>query len=224
MATLVSTIIQRAKDVLMEVSVDGVRWQNDELMRWLNESYEAIVALRPDASPVNEEITLAAGTKQTIPAGGVRLLEVMRNTTPGSRMGAVRQIDRKKLDWGRPNWHGQAPSPDTEFFTFEENDPRTFYVYPPAEATNTLEIVYSVVPEPHGDYDTSATDMVKIGDQFTPCIVDYILHRAFAKDNDAPNAAQRSANHYQLFMQAMTGKAQAAMNASPNMDDAKPRG
>lgn len=223
MATLVQVIVQRVKDVLMEVSVDGVRWQNDELVRWINESYEMIVGLRPDASPKSDELTLVAGTKQTLPAEGQRLIDVIRNTTPGSRMGAVRQTERKTLDWGRPNWHGQTPSPDTEFYVFDEYDPKKFYVYPPAEATNTLEVVYSVVPEPHVDYTTDKALPIRIDDQYAPAIVDYVLFRAFSKDNDAPQAAQRSSNHYQMFTQGLGLNAKTAEASSPNRDEEKPR-
>lgn len=223
MALTVANVVQRAKDVLMEVSVDGIRWTNDELVRWLNEAYEALVGLRPDAATVNDAITLTEGSRQTLPATGIRLIEVVRNTAAGSNKSAIRQMDRKTLDWGRPKWHGETPTEDIEFFIFDENDPTTFYTYPPATATAEVELIYSVVPSPHTDYDTDSGNSISVKDHFAPALVDYILYRAFGKDNEAPNGAARSATHYQMFQQGLGIRQQVATQISPNIEQQRPR-
>src|SRR5690554_214108 len=109
MAVTVAEIVNNAKRIMQEVNPDGsvadegVRWKNDEFGGWLNEFYQAAVGLKPDASTVNEEVTLVAGTKQGIPATGLRLLDVIRNTT--GKMTGISVTTRQSLDTVRRAWH-----------------------------------------------------------------------------------------------------------------------
>ena len=75
MTVTVQSVIDRVQAVLQDTT--GVRWPVvDELVLWVNDAQREIALLKPDASAKNETITLAAGTKQSIPAGGNRLLKV----------------------------------------------------------------------------------------------------------------------------------------------------
>jgi len=50
-------------------------------------------------------------------------------------------------------------------------------------------------------------------DYYRNALLDYVLYRAFAKDSDSANQAQRSQNHYQMFMQAIGEKFSGDTNA-----------
>lgn len=218
--TTVENLIQRVKITLQEVTADGTRWTNDELVSWLNEAYQAIIGLRPDAASVNESLALVAGTKQQIPAVGLRLLDVVRNLS-GSQQ-AILVCDRRQLDATRRGWHSEDQSSAIEHFVFDEMAPRHFYVYPPAAAGTSVEIIYSQVPAPHdADYDISLSDVIKLDDSYAPALVDYILYRAYSKDADFAGNANRAAMHYNAFNTHLGGKGQMDIGTSPNAGQAQ---
>lgn len=221
MAVTVESVIERVKATLLEVGAEGTRWKNDELLGWLNESYQAIVGLRPDASAVNATFTHTANTtKQFLPDDGIRLLDVVRNLA--GDQSAIRRIDRKQLDDIYPGWHGEAASETIEHFIFDEMDPRVFYLYPRPSAGASVEIVYSAVPDLHtGTFEAVKTENVKLDDTFAPSMVDYILFRAFTKDADSPMSASRATTHYQVFTTQLGVKSNVARAASPNPNRAQ---
>lgn len=217
MPVTVGSTIGRAKVTLLENGAEGLRWTNDELLLWHNESYQSITGLRPDASSVTAPIELSAGTKQIIPAGGIRLLDVVRNTAGASDKTAIRRKDRKELDDIMPGWHGATPAVSIEHFVFDEMEPRSFYVYPPAAAGAEIELIYSAAPAPHNSsYDAAKDDPIELDDTFAPAIVDYILFRAFSKDADNPMAVQRASMHFQAFTTQLGISSSVATAVSPN--------
>lgn len=218
--TTAGEVLRRAKLILQEVTQNGTRWTNEELLGWLNESYQAIVALKPDASSVNKEVACVLGTKQVIPADGHRLLDVVRNTAAGSNGYSVMKTSRNALDATRRGWHGEAPSVTIEQFVFDDHDPRHFYVYPPATATAKLEIIYSSVPQPHANAQAAvdSTEVIRLGDSFAPAIVDYILFRAYSKDAEHAANLNRAQMHNAAFITALGADSQAGVLYSPNQD------
>lgn len=220
MAVTVSAVVNNAKRILQEVGADGIRWTNDELGGWLNEFYQAAVGLKPDVSTVNEEVTLAPGTKQSIPATGLRLLDVIRNTT--GKMTGISVKTRQSLDTIRRAWHSDPASTRIEHYVFDDLDPTRFYVYPPAAADTNVEILYSTVPAPHDlstGFEVYSLEPFKLNDAHAPAATDYLLYRAFAKDAETPQNLSRSRAHYQNYAEQLTGKRQADQAYSPNAPD-----
>lgn len=218
--TTVGEIIRRVKLILQEITEKGTRWTNEELLGWLNESYQAIVAIKPDASSVNKVVDCVLGSRQEIPTDGHRLLDVVRNTAAGSNGYSVMKTSRDALDATRRGWHGEAPSVMIEQFVFDDHDPRHFYVYPPAMATAKLEIIYSAVPQPHAAAQATAasTEVIRLGDSFAPAIVDYILARAYSKDAEHAANLQRAQMHSGSFVSMLGAEAQAGIAFSPNRE------
>lgn len=218
--TTVGTVINDAKLILQEVTEAGTRWKNEELIGWHNEAYQAITLLKPDASSVNADLTLAVGTKQTIPSGGLRLLDVVRNTASLSKGYGVLVATRRSIDQTRRGWHNDQQSYDIEQYMFDDLDPTHFYVYPPARSGAKLEIIYSTVPLPHvGALSTIEGDEIRLADSYKPMIVDYILYRAYSKDAGHAANLNRAQMHYQAFLSSLTGKAQSDLVNSPNSFD-----
>ena len=214
--TTVETIINdRVKITLQELAENGTRWTNAELMGWLNESYQTIIGLRPDAASVNEDLALVAGTKQSIPASGLRLLDVVRNTATSSNKRGVILASRRQLDSTRRDWHGEPEQVSIEHYIFDDADPRNFYVYPPASVGATLEIIYSQVPVGH-DYSVSKTDAIKLPDTYAPAITDWIMFRCFSKDAEHAANANRAQSHQAAFMNALGQKTATDSATSPN--------
>ena len=165
MTVSVNSVIDRVQTILQDTT--GVRWPvEDELVLWVNDAQREIALLKPDASAKNTTITLVAGTKQSIPLEGNRLLRVIRNMSgseaSATGAAAVRLVDRSVLDAQTPEWHdpevtGAAAHKNVvKHYVYDEADPRNFYVYPGATVDDGqtsgldegtyLEIVYSANP------------------------------------------------------------------------------
>lgn len=218
--TTVGEVLRRSKLILQEVTQNGTRWTNEELLGWLNESYQAIVAIKPDASSVNKEVDCVHGSRQELPADGHRLLDVVRNTAVDSKGYSVMKASRDALDATRRGWHSETPSVTIEQFVFDDHDPRHFYVYPPATADARLEIIYSSVPQPHesAQATTESVEPIRLGDSFAPAIVDYILARAYSKDAEHAANLQRAQMHSGSFVNMLGADTQAGIAYSPNRE------
>lgn len=218
MTVAVNTIVESAQVVLQDAG--AIRWATAELVKWLNDAQREIVLMKPDAGATTATMALVAGTKQSIPAGGNRLLKVVRNMSALDGVGrkVVRLVEQEALDASVPNWHDPSTTGDAAHanvvknYCYSEQNPRVFYVYPGAKNTSAwLEIVYSADP-------VAATAGGNIGlpDIYANAILDYILFRAFSKESDHSAQQARSEQHYKLFLTSITGKAQGDVASTPN--------
>jgi len=213
---LASDIVNRARKIIQDDT--GIRWPDAECLDWLNDGQREIVLLRPEANVVNATVALIAGTKQTIPATGIQLLDIVRNMvgagmlTPGR---VIRLVDREVLDSTIPAWHSDAAAANGEVqhYIFDGRDPKTFYVYPQAPAVpNGLEIVYSASPT---DVATVA-GAIAIDDIYANALLDYILYRSYSKDAEFSGNAQRAVGHYSAFGNSLGLKLKADISVNPN--------
>ena len=66
MAVTVQSVLDRVQQTLQDTG--GIRWSSTaELILWVNDAQREIAILKPDATATNTTVTLAAGTKQSIP-------------------------------------------------------------------------------------------------------------------------------------------------------------
>jgi hypothetical protein len=214
MAITAADVITRATDLIQDQT--NVRWPVEELMRYLNDGRREICIVRPDIYATTSVVTLAAGTKQAVPADGRRLLDVVRNiavdgVTPGR---AIRIVEREVLDAQRPNWHTEAAGA-VRHFMFDERTPREFFVYPPASATTKVQLSYSKTPVEIVDPNTELSDE----DIYTSALVDYVCYRAFSKDAEYAGNTERAALHYSQFMSSLGVGKKASYVTSPNMSN-----
>lgn len=219
--TTVGTVVRSAKLILQEVTEAGTRWKNEELIGWLNESYQAITQVKPDASSINEEVDLVTGTRQSIPDSGLRLLDVVRNTSEQSQGYGILVATRRSIDQTRRAWHRDPVSYNIEQFMFDDLDPTHYYVYPPARSGAKVEIIYSAVPDPHATNSLASVegDTINLPDAYVPAMIDYILYRAYSKDAGHAANLNRASMHMQAFNNALGVKAQTDAANSPNAVD-----
>lgn len=201
---IASDIIDRARIVLNDA--DGVRWLDSEMLKWVSDGQRVIALVRPDASVVNTTLTLSAGTKQSIPSDGLRLLDVVRNLDAvGAGLRVVRHVDRDVLDTQNPTWHSETGVSIVKNYIYDNRDPKTFYVYPPALSTSKVEIIYSKNPPDV----TLIGSTIAIADIYADPLLNYVLHRAYSKDAEFAQNFQLSANYLAIFQQMLgikTGK------------------
>lgn len=219
MAIAAQSVIRRVIDTLQDTT--SVRWPVNELVRYLNDGQREVILNRPDAMVTNATLTCVAGSKQALPSGGAKLIEVVRNAAAASTKRAVRMINREILDAQTPNWHNLTGTLEALHFMYDPRDPRVFYVYPPALTTTELDIVYSAYPtditEPaDGAAYTAVSGNISVPDIFGNVLQDYILYRAYSKDSEYAGNAQRSQNHYTAFANALGLEVQATVGVAPN--------
>ena len=218
-----ANLISRIQDILQDTT--SIRWPEAELLRYINDAQREVCNLRPESTATTANTALVVGTKQSLPSGGLRLIRVTRNmsSAAGNATGgrAVRLVDVDILNTQEPNWHDPTVSGDAahtttvKHYIFDEDNPRSFYVYPGASSTSTfLEIVYSAAPTDLAN--TSAT--LHVDDIFANAVIDYVLFRCYLKDAEYAGNQQRAGTHFQLFSSSLGAGGQAQFNLIPNQD------
>jgi hypothetical protein len=192
-----------------------------ELVRYLNDGQREIVLYRPDAMVTNATVTCVAGTKQSLPALGSKLIEVIRNSASTSAKKSIRMINREILDAQTPGWHNITGSVDILHFMYDPRDPRVFYVYPPATTSAQVDIVYSSYPsditEPaDGALYSAVAGNISVPDIYGNVLGDYILYRAYTKDSEYAGNAGRAQAHYTAFANALGIEIKGTTGVAPN--------
>ena len=216
MATLTTTpVLSRVSTLLQDTT--NIRWTKAELLNYLSDAQREVCFLKPDAHAKTATLTLTADTKQAIPADGVTLIDVVRNMTGTKR--APRAVTREILDAQIPGWHSSTPAAEVQHFTFDPQNQKIFYVYPPNTGTGSLEIVYAASPVELTDGATLAID-----DVWMPALVNYVMYRCYSKDAEYAANAQLAAAYYQAFTGQMGAKtaAETALDVARNSAGTNP--
>jgi hypothetical protein len=141
------------------------RWGTPELVWWINDAQNAVVALAPSAGAVIKVITVSsdanADTRQYLPVAaapdmgeeGISLIAVRRNMTSltGVGKGAIRLVDRELLDSRSPTWNERVT--DSTTFTahlgyvYDPATPKSFFLWPMNNVTTYVEIEYVARPK-----------------------------------------------------------------------------
>lgn len=204
-------IIAAAHLVLQD---DGTRWTIDEMVGWINAGVREIVMHRPDVRSETVSHTLVEGTRQTIPATALKLIEVIR-ADDGRPVSLVK--DRRMLDVSAPNWHRMRPVQYVRHFLFDLRDTDVFYVYPPAMDGAKVDMVVVTLPAAVTSADNALQQpVIDLPDTFQNALTDYVLYRAFSKDAEYAGQGSLAGAHHQTFISALTGDLQSGALASPN--------
>lgn len=203
-----ANIITSASEIVSDP--DNDQWTTTDGLGWVNDGQRAISLLRPDASSRIVNLTLVAGTRQTIV--GRRLLRVIRNmgadgATPGL---SPRVVDMAMKDEFEQNWHTVTAASPTEEIMHDGIIPDTFYVSPPVPASPqiVLEIVESVSPTDIA----SLSSVINIDDIYSPVLIEWVLYRFFSRDHETTANGQRSIKHYNNFFQLLGLKSQSDLS------------
>ena len=207
--TKVTDILDRASIILQDNT--NVRFPNEELLKFFNDAQKEVALHRPDSTMVNTDYDLQAGSKQTLPAAALRLVDVIRNV--GGR--AITQVQRRILDETLPSWHEAATGPNRiEHYVYDPADPKTFYVFP--NGLHSVELLYSAAPIEIAISDFSSdTTVVGMDDIYVNCILDYVLYRSYQKDSEFAGNPERAMMHYSSFSNALGIKTQADSAITP---------
>lgn len=206
------SIINKAATQLLDP--DNVRWTRAELLGWINDGQRQITMMSPNATNKVATIKLVAGTRQSIPADGWTLLDVIRTMgTDGLKPGrAMRLVSQELVDGFNPYWHSATPTTTPQSYIFDQQDQTVFYVYPPNNGKGYVQLNYSPVPA-----DLSVeSQAISINDIFQTSLLDYVLYRANSKDAEYAPGLQLAAGYLQTFMASMQAKSTSELANSPN--------
>ena len=214
MATItVASILTKVSTILQDPT--NIRWPTDELFLWLNDGQREVALYNPNAFVIYNAVICVTGTKQTLPAAALSLIDVVRNmgtngTTPGN---AIRAVSREILDSQVPNWHSSTANAVAKHFVYSPLDSKTFYVYPPQPASSQgyLELVYIAAPT-----DATSGSTITIDDIYVTGLINYTLYRAYSKDAEYANNSALDGMYYQQFQGLLQGKVTAEAASNPN--------
>ena len=218
MSIAAQALIRRVVETLQDTT--SIRWPVAELVRYLNDGQREIIVHRPDAMVTNASVSLASGTKQSLPANGAKLIDVVRNSAGNKR--AIRMCAREILDAQSPGWHNLSGVTEIVHFMFDPRDPKVFYVYPPAAASGaSVDLVYSALPtdiaEPAAGTDFAAvTGNISVPDIYSNALQDYVLYRAYTKDSQYAGNEARAQARYAAFANALGIEIKATVAVAPN--------
>lgn len=214
MTVLASAIINRVRSLLVDEETTP-RWTDTELLRHLSDGQRTIAMMQPDSASRISSVQLAVGTRQSIPADGQQLLSIIRNmgtngTTPGR---AIRITRREIMDDQVPDWHSVAKANYTTNYMYDPQDQTSFFVYPPSNGTNYVEMNYTFIP----DEITSLSDEIELSDMYLTPLTDYVMFRAHQKDADSSAGAQVADMYLKIFTLFIQGGDSAELESNPNL-------
>ncbi len=204
-------IVSRASTLLNDTDPDVRRWSDTELLGWVKESMQAIIALQPTANTVRRDVTLN-GVEHQIPTDTWSLVKPVCSLFGGNPGGAVKTWREDQLDSVQPNWRFTTPSTIVSAVVFDPADRRTYYSYPPATGA-VVRLVFSVVPSVG-----ALTDTFPLAAPYEPVSVDYVCYRALMKDAEAAGMLAIAQAYYGSFVQALGAGQNARLEINPNLD------
>lgn len=226
---LASEVLDRARRLIQDET--SVRWPLVELVMWLDDGQREVALQKPSAASANRVVTLQAGTLQSIPDDAIALLRIVRNiqsVNGDARVGGsvIRICARDILDATNRNWHDNRDvrfSQTVKHYVYDEEDTRSFYVYPGNDGTGLVEAIVALDPvriEPVRGIDVEDLAAYEVAltlpGIYANALVDYVCYRAFAKDAQFAGSTQRAALHFQQFANAIGIKYNQEALSSPN--------
>ena len=175
MAVSVSTVISSCRDILQDDN--GVRWSDEELLRWLNDAVAEICLIVPTCNVKTIEAPLVGGTQQTF-NNVIRVLDVVRNLD-GS---VVTRVDRSAFDISYPGWVQEEENAKVIHFMYDDDVADTCHVYPPQPDATPGTVILKAKYRP--SVITATSEGWPIESELSPAAVEYILYKAFSKEAD----------------------------------------
>ena len=208
-----SEIIKNVNYALNDVN--NVKLSLQQKLDALNEALQALVSYRPDAASYTAMMLLVAGTRQTLPSDGVRLLKAIRNRGVSGLSDAgkvIRKADMLVQDAIDPDWHTTTGQTTIDEYYYDSITPKEFYVYPPVAVSPTIGIDISyvrVLPTI-----TAGSDTFPVDDYFAPAVQEWMLYSLWCGDDQNPNYAD-ARSHLSTFFQLLQIKASSDGAVNP---------
>ena len=209
---LVSAVIAVPRSLLNDPS--SIYWSDTELVSYLAAFISDACGKRRDLYTIrNGALPLTAGVYQTLPAGGIQLLEVYGAgaTAPVVFITDITDLKHSKF----AALAAAPPVANIQAVSIDPRDRTGFRCYPPSTGSgSTVDALYSAVPDT-STLTTSSTyplppDSVWAAQQF-------VLGSAFDKNNERRDAL-KSQQYMQRYADWLAGNLQAQMGVAERPD------
>lgn len=209
------SLIDRASELLLDDDPDSpaLHWPASKHLGWLSYGQLELVNIKPEAGHKRATEQLAAGTRQSLPADAIDLIEAPRNMggdglTPGA---AITVVSLSYMNQALPDWHTHPASRVVEHLMFDDREQRVFHVYPPQPApAGYVELVYSARPA----FIALIANPISLDDEYAPALVDYLMYRAHQKTSKRGELV-KSGLYWQAFLTKLGVKEQAERGIDP---------
>lgn len=202
--------VQSLVDTVQEILQDtgGVHYAAQDVAEKINEGEIAVGVLRPDALSVDGDVSLVAGTRQSLPTGALRLRSLLynRGLTGAEQDGEpIRLVEREALD-GLGAWRSTIGTSVLEYI-YDERDPMNFDVYPGLDQDNRL--VRAVWEQAPAQYTYAAgalsppNQTIGISDEYEPALIEWALYRLLSRQDDQTPGQVDGANRYTRFFEIL---------------------
>ena len=191
------TIITEARDILNDTDSAGYRQTDAELLRYVNDGMKEVSRVNPSLfTTLGDLICTAGAVEQTVTFLGAQMVTDVVCIHNGA---AVIQSNMDALDKFLPSWRTATAGAAVNWMR-KPNDPLRFFIYPPAPASQTLDVMYISNPTELAIGDTIS----EIPAAMQPALVDYVVYRAESKD-DEHIASGRATSYFQAFEMKVKG-------------------
>jgi hypothetical protein len=165
----VSDVLARVRDIISDPNER--RWQDDELLRWVDDAQRLIVQVKPEINAEFIELTLADGARQRLHDRMARLIDIPLLT----------EVDKDWLDQYLPTWQTSSSS-NAPYEYMRDPDKRVFYVYPPAIDGAKVTLHVGMVPATIEAND----DELVIESEHIRAVAEFVCYKALSKDSTNP--------------------------------------
>lgn len=210
---LASAVISDAATILNDSGYG--KWSQALLLVFLNNSQRIAATLKPDVSVTKTSQVLVAGTYQSVPTGGIGLIDIPRNMgTGGTTVGAtITPVDKELFDALYPTWQSVTASAVVQHYMLDLRNPLKFWVYPqqPTSSFGYVDIIYPVTPAEV----SAVTGAITLDDIYKGVLRDLICYQALSLESD-PKNIQKAQAFYQMAERALGIKDEKEAQDDPN--------
>lgn len=165
-----------------------------QLLTAFNQAVKAVVIAQPDEGVRRTEVTCVAGSRQSIPTGGLRLIRVL----------GLRERTSELMFRDDPNWHSAPACGALEFWVADERNPKAFELYPNAHDGDTVVVEISQAPDDIViDNFDSDEQPLPVNNAYLPALLEYLLYLRLSADPTNLAALQQAQAHQMQFANLM---------------------
>ena len=214
----VDDLIKRVSKILSDDGgVDDRTWTQGELVGHLNEALCELLKLRPDVFMERVDLPLKPGSRQQIPEGYAALVRIDTNQDADSsgalQEGAViSEADsryagalKKKLCLSSDLCAEPRPYVVSSY-TRDGISSQTFTVYPPVPQGASVVVSAQVVARPPRHTTAAMGACLGVPCEYEASVVDWILHRAYAKEIESQYAGAMVDRHRKAWFEGINAK------------------
>lgn len=202
MAVTAQKVSNRVRELISDKA--GVRWEDPELLMWISDGRRELASYLPAVFSKTAKITHTLGDgafQQVDSQSAFAITAVSHNIESGGAVGrAIRETTTDLMDAFKPGWRSESGN-CVQNWMRDVLNPVAFWVFPSVSG-GKVSVTLRLSPQDV----TAMTDDALPFEQYLNPLVNYVLHRVYAKDAEVAQNAALSAAYLQLFLNFVSSK------------------